>query len=130
MEKRPTIFKNPNVVLLLCLLLAGGILALVLHFGAKKGATVEVRVAGKVTASYSLQKNQTIELEGEGGSNTLVIEGGKAWMAEADCPDGLCLGMGKISSAGQSIVCLPHKLVVEVKSAQGSAEPALDMVAK
>ena len=130
MGKRPTIFKNPNVLLLLALLLAGGALALVLQLGAKSGATVEVRVAGKVTASYSLQKNQTIRLEGEGGSNTLVIEGGKAWMTEADCPDGLCLGMGKISSAGQSIVCLPHKLVVEVKSAQGSTEPALDMVAK
>ena len=129
MGKRPTILKNPNVLLLLALLLAGGILALVLLLGAKSGATVEVRVAGKTVASYSLQKNRTIELEGEGGSNTLVIEGGKAWMTEADCPDGLCLGMGKISSAGQSIVCLPHKLVVEVKS-EGSAEPALDMVAK
>lgn len=129
MGKRPTILKNPNVLLLLALLLAGGILALVLLLGAKSGATVEVRMAGKTVASYSLQKNQTIELEGEGGSNTLVIEGGKAWITEADCPDGLCLGMGKISSAGQSIVCLPHKLVVEVKS-EGSAEPALDMVAK
>lgn len=129
MGKRPTILKNPNVLLLLALLLAGGILALVLLLGAKSGATVEVRVAGTTVASYSLQKNRTIELKGEGGSNTLVIEGGKAWMTEADCPDGLCLGMGKISSAGQSIVCLPHKLVVEVKS-EGSAEPALDMVAK
>ena len=129
MGKRPTILKNPNVLLLLALLLAGGILALVLLLGTKSGAAVEVRVAGKTVASYSLQKNQTIELEGESGSNTLVIEGGKAWMTEADCPDGLCLGMGKISSAGQSIVCLPHKLVVEVKS-EGGAEPALDMVAK
>lgn len=130
MGKRPTILKNPNVLLLLALLLAGGILALVLLLGAKSGATVEVRVAGKTVASYSLQKNQTIRLEGEGGSNTLVIEGGKAWMSEADCPDGLCLGMGKISSAGQSIVCLPHKLVVEVKNADGSTGQGLDMVAK
>lgn len=130
MGKRPTILKNPNLLLLLALLLAGGILALALLLGAKSGARVEVRVAGEVTASYSLQKNQTIELEGEGGRNTLVIEGGKAWMSEADCPDGLCLGMGKISSAGQSIVCLPHKLVVEVKSADGSTGQGLDMVAK
>ena len=42
------------------------------------------------------------------------IEDGKAYMEEANCPDGYCEEQGKISGHTQTIVCLPHKLVVEV----------------
>lgn len=35
-------------------------------------------------------------------------------MEEANCPDGYCEEQGKISEHTQTIVCLPHKLVVEV----------------
>ena len=35
-------------------------------------------------------------------------------MKEADCPDGYCKEQGRISGQKQTIVCLPHKLVVEV----------------
>ena len=42
------------------------------------------------------------------------IEDGQAYMEEADCPDGYCMEQGGISGQKQTIVCLPHKLVVEV----------------
>ena len=55
-----------------------------------------------------------VKIEGNGGYNLLVIEGGEAWLSEADCPNGLCVKTGKIRYAGQSIVCLPHKLAVRI----------------
>jgi hypothetical protein len=33
---------------------------------------------------------------------------------EASCPDGLCKSMGRISMSGQSIICLPNKVVIEI----------------
>ena len=57
----------------------------------------------------------TFEITGvDGGTNLLVIRDGAAWIEEADCPDALCVGMGRVRRVGQSVVCLPHKVVVEI----------------
>ena len=39
-------------------------------------------------------------------------------MTEADCPDGYCKRQGEISTEKETIVCLPHKLVVEIQGAK------------
>ena len=78
------------------------------------GGTVIVEQNGQETARYALSEDRTVRIEGEGGYNLLVIEGGEAWLSEADCPNLLCVKTGKIRYAGQSIVCLPHKLAVRI----------------
>lgn len=78
------------------------------------GAAVVVEQDGKETARYALSEDRTVKIEGAGGYNLLVIEGGEAWLSEADCPNLLCVKTGKIRYAGQSIVCLPHKLAVRI----------------
>ena len=80
----------------------------------KDGGTVIVEQNGRETARYSLREDRTVRIEGEGGYNLLVIENGEAWLSEADCPTLLCVKTGKIRYAGQSIVCLPHKLAVRI----------------
>ena len=52
--------------------------------------------------------------------NTLVIENGKADMISADCPDKLCVKQHAISSNGETIVCLPNKVVVEIEDGESS----------
>ena len=80
----------------------------------KDGGAVIVEQAGRETARYALSEDRTVRIEGEGGYNLLVIRGGEAWLSEADCPNLLCVKTGKIRYAGQSIVCLPHKLAVRI----------------
>ena len=80
----------------------------------KQGGAVIVEQEGRETARYALDEDRTVRIEGEGGYNTLVIEGGQVWLSEADCPNLLCVKMGKIRYAGQSIVCLPHRLAVRI----------------
>ena len=48
------------------------------------------------------------------GTNTVVVEGGEIRVSEADCPDKICVNMGGVSRSGETITCLPHKLVIEV----------------
>ena len=79
------------------------------------GGTVIVEQNGRETARYALSEDRTVRIEGEGGYNLLVIEGGEVYLSEADCPTQLCMKTGKIRYAGQSIVCLPHKLAVRIK---------------
>lgn len=63
-------------------------------------------------------KDDTIEIKNGDGdvTNTLVIKGGVADMTSADCPDHLCVKQKAISKEGESIICLPNKVVVTVKS--------------
>ena len=41
-------------------------------------------------------------------------------MKDADCPDRLCVKQGSISKNGESIVCLPHKVIVTVTGGDGA----------
>lgn len=49
------------------------------------------------------------------GSNLIEIGDGKVRVIEADCPDQLDVKQGYIESPGEVIVCLPNKLVIEIK---------------
>ena len=60
-------------------------------------------------------------------TNCLVISGGSAVMEWADCPDQICVNHRPVSSGGESIICLPNKVVVSVVS---SEESSLDGIAQ
>lgn len=76
---------------------------------------VVVTVDGEIYGRYSLSEDQVIEIEKADFYNRIRIEDGEAYMEEANCPDGYCEEQGKISDRTQTIVCLPHKLVVEIE---------------
>ena len=60
----------------------------------KDGGTVIVEQNGRETVRYALSEDRTVRIEGERGYNLLVIENGEAWLAEADCPNLLCVKTG------------------------------------
>ena len=106
--------KRSDLYLILgCLLAALGLGGLWLLLR-QDGGTVIVEQNGKETARYALSEDRTVRIEGEGGYNLLVIQNGEAWLSETDCPNLLCVKTGKIRYAGQSIVCLPHRLAVRI----------------
>lgn len=92
------------------------------HLWNGNGALVEVTVDGKVTGQYRLDSEQTIQIN---GTNILRIQDGKADMIDADCPDKLCVGQKAISKNGESIVCLPNKVVVTVAGGEDAAGDAV-----
>ena len=69
---------------------------------------------GRLTGEYSLHEDREIPIRQEKGNNLLIIRDGEAWIEEADCPDGLCIRQGRISRTGESILCLPHELVITI----------------
>lgn len=77
---------------------------------------IKITVDQKLYGTYDLNKNQTITIQNDSGINTIQIQNKVVWMEEADCPDGYCKKQGHISKNKQTIVCLPHKLVVEVSN--------------
>lgn len=102
------------------LLLLALVLALVVRLSKKTGAYVIVRVDGREAGRYSLAETGTYSLNG--GTNTLRIEDGKAWLTDADCPDRLCVRMGTIDETGETITCLPNRLTVTVCGADAGVD--------
>ena len=111
--------------LFITVLFAGGfLLALLIYFPrSAEGAYVQIRINGDVTATYPLAKNYTETLHTTSGENTFTIHDGIVSMSGADCPDQVCVRTRQISHAGETIVCLPHKLVLEIVSAPNNNSP-------
>jgi hypothetical protein len=121
------------------ILLVGGILAfgcilgLVVLLTSKDGNLVQVRVDGTIIESFQMNENLTYNIDGvNGGTNLLIIQDGEVWIDKATCPDGLCKNTGKVSQVGQSIICLPNKVVVEILNQDGgqTATPEVDVIAR
>lgn len=78
----------------------------------------EVSVASKVIEKIyfkDLEKEESFTIETEYGKNIIHASKEGLYMEDADCPDGVCLRDGMITKVGQSLVCLPHKLIIEIK---------------
>ncbi len=115
-SKKTALFRRADLLLIAgLLLLALGLFAAFRLFGGE-GAYAVVTVDGRETGRYPLSESGRFELNG--GSNILVIEDGAARVTEANCPDKLCVRQGAISRSGETIVCLPNRLVVTVVGAE------------
>ncbi len=119
-------FTKPDA-LLLCFLLFIAVAALPVSWWrmGKKGESVRVMVDGSTYGIYELQTNREIPIEVKGKiTNTLCISDGQATMAKADCPDKLCMHQKAISRQGETIVCLPNRIVAEVVRKASAGEEA------
>ena len=109
-----------DIVLIAAIALVGLCLLLFTDGGTGPGSTVFVEVDGKTVASYPLDRDGVFVLNG--GTNTLEIKDGRARISDADCPNMQCVRQGWIGSGGQSIVCLPNRLTVTVRSSDRNVD--------
>lgn len=104
-----------DAILIAALLLAGGALLLWLGLTRQAGGVARVQVDGETVMELPLSQDARVVLGEDGHTNTLVIENGAARVEQADCPDQVCVRQGAVRYNGESIVCLPHKLIVSIE---------------
>ena len=115
------------VVLIGVILVAAVAGMLVIQSVREEGAQVVITWNGEVDGTYSLAEDRTLVFEGEnGGYNVVTIEDGFVFMAEANCPDQVCVNHKPLNQTADPIVCLPNKL--EVKVIASETENQLDGV--
>lgn len=108
-------FKNKDVILIIAVLLLAGLIAVFLCiYSGETGETVRIMIDGNEYGSYPLGEDSVIEIGNTFGYNRIVIENEEVFMQEADCPDQYCVEHKAISKTNETIVCLPHKLVMEL----------------
>lgn len=115
-EKKTILKKGDMVIFFLAVLLAG--VAFLFSISQAQGDYVHVTVDGNVT-TYALSEDRRLVLKHDNTAyNTVVIQNGEVFMEEASCPDQICVHHKAISKNGESIICLPNEVYVEVESSK------------
>lgn len=118
MLKSDGLKKGKNDLILVGIILSLSLVGfLIFKLTMKDGNRISVSINGEEKYSYSITDNvETDIITGDNGENKniLIIKDGKAYIKGATCPDKICVGHRPISKDGETIVCLPHKVVVSV----------------
>lgn len=113
-----------DIIVIALLLLVAVSLLLIVTLTKKSGNVVVVEIDGVISEEFPLSVDGVFTLNG--GTNTLVIENGEAYISYSDCPDHTCEKTGRIRYVGQTIVCLPNRLSVTVQGEQ--TENGVDLI--
>ena len=121
--------KRLNDIILAVVLLLVAVAGFLLYkFISPTGEYAVVIIDGQESERFSLLTDTEFEIVTSDGVNLLVIEDGKARIESADCPDKICAEHAAVSKVGETIVCLPHGVVVRIES-QKNGDSEIDMVA-
>ena len=71
----------------------------------------------------SLGEDATVTVTGSLGTNIIEVANGCVRCLESDCSNQTCVKQGWVSGRGQTVVCLPHKLIVQVVADPADAVP-------
>ncbi len=103
--------KRNDKILIFGVIAVAFLLAVVISAFLRFENRVEIRQDNKIVYSGSLFTDKTVELS----HNTIVIEKGCVNVRSADCKNQICVKHKKIERAGESIICLPNRVIVEIK---------------
>lgn len=121
--------KKADLIIIAIVGVIVGILFICLYvFGGESGKYVQIESNGKVIETLKLDEDIQKEYRFDDETNTLKIENGKATVTSANCPDEICVNHKAIYRKGESIICLPHKLVITIVS-DSPADDEIDAVA-
>ena len=76
-------------------------------------------------AVLPLDDDASVAVESGRGTNVIEVADGRVRCAESDCSNQICVDTGWVSQVGQTIVCLPHELTVQVVADPDDAAPLM-----
>ena len=86
------------------------------YYGAELATTLQLPASGEITYRFDCP---------DGGYNILSLSPEGVRVTESDCPGGSCMLMGRTGDASSPIICLPHKLIVQVERADENGPDAI-----
>ena len=114
-DNEEKIISKKDVIFIIVLLAITMMIFIFMRISRSKGYNVRISADGQIIKTLSLDKDDEYVFESDKGYNIVVIKEGAVYVKEADCPDKICVKHKKISNVGEAIICLPHKLVIEIR---------------
>ena len=102
--------KRREIIIIAILFFVGVFGLIVVKSLLPDGRYARISIDGEEIVTIDTAKVDIIEL----GTNVIRVEGGVVFMHSASCRDQICVRQGEISKKGQTIICLPNKVVVEI----------------
>ena len=85
--------------------------------------TAKIMADGEVIETVELSLSmQAFEETREVNGCVIVLSPEGVCVADADCPDRLCVKTGMITRAGEAIACVPNRVVVTLRQARAADE--------
>ncbi|MBC8535096.1 NusG domain II-containing protein [Feifania hominis] len=111
--------KLADILIIVAVLSLAGALFFLPRLWQRPGGEAVVEVGGEVVERIALDGPDG-EIEVSAGELHFVLErrGGAVAMREIDCPDRVCMRTGFVRDTGESIVCLPNRVIVRVEGAR------------
>lgn len=91
------------------------------RFLSKSGSTAVIQ-CGDVTTNVSLDESGEFTLECS-GDTLYEINDGKIRIKDAPCNDKICVNTGFIGNCGESIICIPQKLIITIEGESDESVP-------
>jgi len=111
--------------LVLYVLLGVGIVLALTGARGATGSSVVIEGPDGFERFVPLASSDTVRVPGPLGETVVEVRDGAARVTESPCPHGLCLRMGEARSPGQSVVCVPNRVVVTVAGDGPAATDAI-----
>lgn len=73
----------------------------------------------RITLTEDMKK-ESFNIKTDLGENIVEVEKDGIRIIDADCPDEICVKDGFKDKVGDVLVCLPHKIVIEIKGEKNS----------
>lgn len=124
----PKTIRNDIILIGTIILLALLSAILIRGVHSEAGTAVSVAVDGQVISVYPLFSDREVSIAAYGGRHcTMRISGGQVSMIYAECPDKICVHHAPILHVGESIICLPGRVVLTIV---GDDPDALDATSR
>ncbi len=103
-----------DMAIIALLLLLAGLAFYYWSSGTEEAKQVVIKVDGQIVESASLDEDKELEIKNDYGYNLILIKNKNVSVLKADCKNKICQKSGEIGAAGESIICLPHHLSIEI----------------
>ncbi len=84
--------------------------------------SVDHEVVERITLTGNVGVDTFDFTPSEHDRNTIEVRDDRIRMKSATCSDQVCVNFGFISKPGETIVCLPHKILIEIQTIDGGAD--------
>lgn len=103
-----------DIKLIVIILIIIIILFLVYFLNTNKANMAYVYHENDLILTIDLSIDETYEVNGENGIVKIEVLNNQIKVVEENSPRHLCSKQGFISNSGQSIICLPNKIIIEL----------------
>lgn len=128
-RSKPDLKPKPMDALVVIIVVAFAVMTAVFVYGKNRGEalTATVKHRGQVAAQVALStltEEKKITIDGQYHLTVTLTKDGVS-VTESDCPGQDCVHTGRITRAGQSIVCLPEQVIVTLEGKTSAPDVVL-----